>query len=65
LGEGIGVEIRPEPTPLEREAILRALAAAGLRDRVDSRSAWWYEGLRDEPGSDAMTPPPALCPDVV
>ena len=38
----MGVEIRPEPTSEEREAILRALA--GL-DADGRRSAWWEAGV--------------------
>jgi hypothetical protein len=46
------VEITPEPTPEEREAILCALAA--LDGREGGSSAWWEAGLRgavedDEP----------------
>jgi hypothetical protein len=39
------VEIRPEPTPDEREAIVRALAELG--GHADQRSAWWDAGLHD------------------
>jgi hypothetical protein len=43
--EGVSIEIRPEPTPEEREAILRALAA--LDDRKQGASAWWEAGIRE------------------
>ena len=43
--EGVSIEIRPEPTPEEREAILRALA--GLDGRKDGASAWWEAGIRE------------------
>ena len=39
------VEITPEPTPEEREAVLRALATLnGAVDRGGS-SAWWRAGI--------------------
>jgi hypothetical protein len=41
----VAVEITPEPTPEEREAILRALAA--LEGREDGGSAWWQAGVRE------------------
>ena len=37
-------EIKPEPTPEEREAILRALAEL---DGEDGESAWWRAGLAE------------------
>jgi hypothetical protein len=40
----MAVEIRPEPTPEEREAILRALAEA---DRAAEPPAWWRAGVRE------------------
>jgi hypothetical protein len=39
------VEIRPEPTPEEREAILRALAE--LDGHENGSSAWWEAGIRE------------------
>lgn len=39
------VEIRPEPTPEEREALLRALAA--LDGRRNGVSSWWEAGVRE------------------
>ena len=39
------VEISPEPTPEEREALLRALAA--LDGWADGGSAWWEAGIRE------------------
>jgi len=41
----VTVEITPEPTPEEREAVLRALATLnGAVDRGGS-SAWWRAGI--------------------
>jgi len=39
------VEITPEPTPEEREAILRALAV--LDGPASGSSAWWEAGIRE------------------
>jgi hypothetical protein len=39
----MGVEIRPEPTPEEREAIVRALGA--LEGHEEHTSAWWQAGV--------------------
>jgi hypothetical protein len=39
------VEITPEPTPEEREALLRALAS--LNGRHDEPPAWWQAGARE------------------
>jgi hypothetical protein len=51
--EGVSVEIRPEPTAEEREAILRALAA--LDGRTDGgSSAWWEAGIRESFEDDAL-----------
>jgi hypothetical protein len=44
-GEGVVLEIRPAPTPDERAALLQALTAAGLLDRVAKPAAWWADGL--------------------
>jgi hypothetical protein len=41
----MGVEIRPEPTPEERQAILGALAELDGRDEWPS--GWWQAGIRD------------------
>jgi hypothetical protein len=44
----VSVEIRPEPTPEEREALLRALAALdGPERREHAISAWWEAGSRE------------------
>jgi hypothetical protein len=41
----VTIEITPEPTPEEREAILRALATLnGAADHGGS-SAWWRAGI--------------------
>jgi hypothetical protein len=40
----MAVEIRPEPTPEEREAILRALAEL---DAKAEPPAWWLAGVRE------------------
>ena len=37
------VEITPEPTPEEREALLRALAAR----KGEVVPAWWLAGIRE------------------
>jgi hypothetical protein len=41
----VNVEISPEPTPEEREALLRAVAA--LDEAGGEASAWWEAGIRD------------------
>lgn len=41
----MSVEIRPEPAPEERAAILRALAA--LDGHEEQTSAWWQAGVRE------------------
>ncbi len=43
------MEIRPEPTPEEREAIVRALAQL---DGSDEPSQWWLAGVRESLGED-------------
>ena len=42
------IEIRPEPSPRERKAILAALESQLADDEASSvyRSAWWTEGIR-------------------
>jgi hypothetical protein len=52
----MALEITPEPSPEEREALELALARL-LSEPADTRSAWWREGMReavaspeDEPG---------------
>ena len=46
------VEISPEPTPEEREALLRALAA--LNGDADDREppAWWRAGILEAVGEE-------------
>ena len=46
----MGVEIRPEPTPEEREAILRALVELA---RQEQPSVWWAAGVREAVDGDA------------
>jgi len=41
----VDVEISPEPTPEEREALLAALA--GLNGGAGGGSAWWEAGIRE------------------
>ena len=41
----MGVEISPEPTPEEREALLAALAP--MNGQVREASAWWEAGIRE------------------
>ena len=43
------IEITPEPTPEEREAILKALAALPENGRPP-RGEWWRQGLREAVG---------------
>ena len=45
----MGVEISPEPTPEEREALLRALAAFEV---PAAGSAWWEAGIREAAEDD-------------
>jgi hypothetical protein len=40
-------EIRPEPSPEEREAIEEALARL-TAPQADSRSAWWRAGVAED-----------------
>lgn len=40
------LEIEPEPTPEEREAVERALAGLSA-ETTDARGAWWREGVRE------------------
>jgi hypothetical protein len=50
----VPLEITPEPTPEEREVLVRALAA--LDGRSDGPSPWWRAGIRealeDDSGED-------------
>jgi hypothetical protein len=41
----VGVEISPEPTPEEREALLAALAP--MKRQAREASAWWAAGIRE------------------
>jgi len=41
----VDVEIGPEPTPEEREALLAALAL--LNGKAPEASAWWEAGIRE------------------
>jgi len=43
----VAPEIRPEPTPEEREAILRALG-----EPEANASQWWLAALRESVGGD-------------
>jgi hypothetical protein len=49
----VRIELTPEPTPEEREALLRALLSA--EDPPEAGAAWWEAGIRDaieaDPGS--------------
>ncbi len=47
------IQIRPEPTPEEREALLRALAS--LDGQPNRPPAWWEAGIREsvEEGEEA------------
>ena len=46
------MEVTPEPSPEEREALERALDEAAKPE--PGRSGWWREGVREavEPGSE-------------
>ena len=41
----MGVEISPEPTPEEREALLAALEP--MNGRAREVSVWWEAGIRE------------------
>jgi hypothetical protein len=41
----VGVEINPEPTPEEREALLAALAR--MNGPAREASPWWEAGIRE------------------
>lgn len=41
----MAVEITPEPTPQEREALLQALATLGVAPAEPS--AWWQAGVHE------------------
>ena len=43
------MEIKPEPTPEEREAIVRALAQ--LNGHTE-QSQWWLAGVRESVGEE-------------
>jgi hypothetical protein len=45
------VQITPEPTPEQREALIRALAA--LDGSRDEESAWWQAGIREAAGDES------------
>ncbi|HSS74371.1 MAG TPA: hypothetical protein VLK53_12485 [Gaiellaceae bacterium] len=47
------MEIKPEPTPEEREAILQALADL---DSEEEQAEWWAAGVRDAVESDGTDP---------
>jgi hypothetical protein len=46
----VAVQITPEPTPEERQALLEALEAAG--QARDEGSAWWQAGIREAVGEE-------------
>jgi hypothetical protein len=49
---GMNLEIEPEPTPEEREALERALASLP-HEAADPRGAWWREGVRENVSPEA------------
>jgi hypothetical protein len=53
----VDAEIRPEPTPAEREAIDAALREAGEDEPSPSESAWRASGLELEEDYDAIARP--------
>jgi hypothetical protein len=46
------LDIEPEPSPEEREAIERALASRPAAP-ADPRGAWWREGVRENVSPEA------------
>jgi len=46
------LEITPEPTPAEREALARALARLLEDGRRDERGAWWRAGIEENVSSE-------------
>ena len=48
----MAVEISPEPTPEEREAQLRALAALDGDGDDRGTSAWWHAGIVEAVGEE-------------
>jgi hypothetical protein len=46
----VTVEISPEPTPEEREALLRALGQ--LSGGEDAPDPWWLAGIREATEDD-------------
>lgn len=46
------LEIEPEPSSEEREALKRALAALAAPS-ADPRGAWWREGVRENVSPEA------------
>ena len=43
----MGLDVRPEPTPEEREALAQALAGTAAPPPESGRSAWWRAGVRE------------------
>jgi hypothetical protein len=42
-----GFAVSPEPSPAEREALVRALAQLRPDGSDGGRGAWWREGIRE------------------
>lgn len=53
------IEIRPEPTAEERQALLTALASAPDANTGPYRSVWRLAGLLENVDSGVSAPPPA------
>ena len=51
----MGIEVTPEPSPDEREALERALARL-LEEPAEPRSPWWREGIRESLSSPEDEP---------
>jgi hypothetical protein len=56
----VGVEVSPDPSSVEREAIIAALGGlTGPRRSGETLSAWWEAGIRENAGLDEPAESPA------
>jgi hypothetical protein len=58
----VELEIEPEPTPQERVAIAKAIAAVEALVRPRDRGSWWRSGVAATLGSDEATGGERLAP---